>query len=73
MSDTLARLPRSQPCGCEFQVHGELATCGQSAHWLLNDVPVCDEDIHEIAGLNSDNETFLQPALAEIAQRSNTG
>lgn len=55
MSDTLARLPHSQPCGCEFQMHGELTTCSQPAYWLLNGCPVCDEDIREIAGMNSDN------------------
>lgn len=49
MSDTLARLPHSQPCGCEFQMHGELTTCSQPAYWLLNGCPVCDEDIREIA------------------------
>lgn len=70
MSDTLARLPHSQPCGCEFQMHGELTTCSQPAYWLLNGCPVCDEDIREIAGMNSDNEQFLAPALAEIAERA---
>lgn len=70
MSDTLARLPHSHPHGCEFQMHGELTMCSQPAYWLLNGCPVCDEDIREIAGMNSDNETFLAPALAEIAQMS---
>lgn len=69
----LTRLAFGQPC-C-VSVSWERA-CGHAAHWLVRDpdgdapdVAICDEHIKGMADMNSDNETFLQPALADIRAR----
>lgn len=47
----------------------ELFFCGNPAHWRLNGMSLCDKDILDIAGMKSDNEQWLAPALADIAAR----
>lgn len=69
VSDTLVKLKENWLCACESLPSNELVPCHRRAHWMINDIPVCDADIREIAGLNSDNERFLRPALDDIAER----
>lgn len=62
----------STPGTCCIVVSWE-RSCGQVAHWHIvdadgntADAPICDEHIRGMAGMNSDNEQFLRPALDEI-------
>lgn len=68
-AQALEYLMVSQPCGIEFLAANDLVPCHQEAHWLVNGLAVCDNDIQQMAGQNGDAETFLRPALDEIAGR----
>lgn len=57
----LIKLEQDAPCSAPH--------CGRTAHWAVNLLPLCDEDIIVVSGMNSDNEQFFAPALAEIQWR----
>lgn len=69
----LTRLTAPRPCSIcvptyDSQGNDEaIVFCGKSATWAIDGFPVCREDIAGIAGMNSDNESFLLPALQEEA------
>jgi len=43
--------------------------CRRIAWWSVDGIAVCDECIRTMAGMNSDNEQFFRPALANIRAR----
>lgn len=59
----LHKLTKPEPCTIEFHAAGDLIPCGKPAQWSVDDVPVCEDDMRNMAGMNSDNAAFFAPAL----------
>lgn len=65
----LMKLSKPQACGLCLQATGKWTG---PAWWLVSHTSACDTCIRAMADMNSDNEAFLQPALADIAARKET-
>lgn len=61
----LTRLPEPRPCSIVFATQDAVVFCGKPAHWAVDGGPVCMHDIRNMAGMNSDNETFFAEPLQE--------
>lgn len=66
----LNKLPAPEPCGIEILRDSELILCRKPAHWSVDDTPVCEDDMRAMAGMNSDNEAFFAPALAQQSKEA---
>ncbi|HEY3994250.1 MAG TPA: hypothetical protein VGM01_15380 [Ktedonobacteraceae bacterium] len=58
----------SQPARCGLSVSSR-STCRRIAWWSVDGVAVCDECIRTMVRMNSDNEQFFRPALANMRAR----
>lgn len=48
--------------------HCELEPCSNTAYWSFDGLPLCYEDMRNMAYLNGDNEEAFAPALAHAEE-----